>query len=96
MRKRNKFKHTVYLLAALAMLLYALPKLSFQHSSGWVLGFGLAWCAFAFMVIAAHLHFIMGVDEEKQKRLDAVRKAKLAQWQGKWEEESGISQRSQG
>ncbi|MFD2413288.1 hypothetical protein [Paenibacillus rhizoplanae] len=94
MRKKSKFKHSVYLLVALAMLLYALPKLSFQNGSGWVLGFGIVWCVFAFLVIASHLHFIIGVDEEKQKRLDAVRKAKLAQWQGKWNEEGRVSQRS--
>ncbi|WP_342548992.1 hypothetical protein NST69_08430 [Paenibacillus sp. FSL P2-0089] len=94
MRKRSKFKHSVYLLVALAMLLYALPKLSFQNGSSWVLGFGLVWCVFAFLVIASHLHFIIGVDEEKQKRLDAVRKAKLAQWQGQWNEEGRVSQRS--
>ncbi|ETT55431.1 MULTISPECIES: hypothetical protein [unclassified Paenibacillus] len=94
MRKKSKFKHSVYLLIALAMLLYALPKLSVQNGSGWVLGFGIVWCIFAFLVIASHLHFIIGVDEEKQKRLDAVRKAKLAQWQGKWNEEGRVSQRS--
>lgn len=93
MKKRNKFKHVVYMLAALAMLLYALPKLSFQNSSGFVLGFGVVWCLFAFMVIAAHLHFIIGVDEEKQKRLEAVRKHKLETWQGKWNEESRVPER---
>ncbi|MEK3686427.1 hypothetical protein GC101_20015 [Paenibacillus sp. LMG 31459] len=93
MKKRNKFKHSVYLLAALAMLLYALPKLSFQNGPGWVLGFGIVWCAFAFLVIASHLHFIIGVDEEKQKRLEAVRKVKLEQWQGQWNEETRVSQR---
>jgi len=94
MRKRNKFKHVVYLLVALSMLLYALPKLSLGSGSGFVFGFGIVWCAFAFMVIAAHLHFILGVDEEKSKRLEAVRKAKLENWQGKWNEEGRVSQRS--
>lgn len=93
MKKRNKFKHGVYMLAALAMLLYALPKLSFQNEYGWVLGFGVVWCIFAFLVIASHLHFIIGVDEEKQKRLKSVRKHKLEQWQGKWNEESRVAER---
>ena len=94
MRKRNKFKHVVYLLVALAMLMYALPKLSLESGSGFVFGFGIAWCAFAFMVIAAHLHFILGVDEEKTKRLEAVRKAKLESWQSKWNEEGSVTQQS--
>lgn len=87
MKKRNKFKHGIYLLLALGMLLYALPKLSLAGGPGWVFWFGVAWCVFAFLVIAAHLHFIIGVDEEKHKRLEAVRKEKLNQWPGKWYEE---------
>ncbi|MCL6602764.1 MAG: hypothetical protein K6T94_07810 [Paenibacillus sp.] len=94
MRKRNKFKHVAYLLLALAMLLYALPQLSPGTGSGFVFAFGIAWCAFAFLVIAAHLHFILGVDEEKAKRLEAVRKAKLNNWQAKWSEEGQASQQS--
>jgi len=94
MKKRNKFKHVLYLMMALAMLLYALPKLSLVQGTGWVFGFGVAWCAFAFLVIAAHLHFIIGVDEEKAKRLEAVRKAKLNEWQSKWGEEGRVTQRS--
>lgn len=93
MKKRSKFKHVIYMLTALAMLLYALPKLSFQDGPGWVLGFGIVWCVFAFLVIASHLHFIIGVDEEKQQRLDRVRKHKLEQWQGKWNEESRVPER---
>ncbi|WP_410511991.1 hypothetical protein PaeBR_18385 [Paenibacillus sp. BR2-3] len=94
MKKRNKFKHVVYLLMALSMLLYALPRLSPGNEPGWVFGFGVIWCAFAFLVIAAHLHFIIGVDEEKSKRLEAVRKAKLNEWQSKWTEEGRVTQRS--
>ncbi len=95
MKKRNKFKHVIYMLVALSMLLYALPQLSFQNGPGWVFGFGVVWCIFAFLVIAAHLHFIIGVDEEKHKQLEAVRRHKLEQWQGKWNEESArASQRS--
>lgn len=86
MKKRSKLKHGIYLVLALMMLLYALPKLSLAGGMSWVFGFGVVWCAFAFLVIGAHLHFIIGVDEEKQKRLEAVRKEKAAQW-GKWYEE---------
>ncbi|NGM83062.1 hypothetical protein G5B47_11615 [Paenibacillus sp. 7124] len=92
MRKRNKFKHVVYLVLALVMLLYALPELSWAGSTP-VFVFGAVWVAFALLVIAAHLHFILGVDEEKQKRLEAVRKAKLDMWQGKWSEEGRAAQR---
>ncbi|MNI63896.1 hypothetical protein D3C73_1193060 [compost metagenome] len=93
MKKRNKFKHVLYMLTALAMLLYALPKLSFQNGPSWVTGFGVVWCVFALLVIAAHLHFIIGVDEEKQKRLEAVRRHKLEQWQGTLNDGTRVSQR---
>ncbi|GAB6988469.1 hypothetical protein [Paenibacillus pini] len=87
MKKTNKFKHVVYLLLALAMLLYALPRISFGPGATWTSIFGIVWAVFAFLVIGAHLHHILGVDEEKQKALDRVRQAKLQQWQMKWPEE---------
>ncbi|SES93112.1 hypothetical protein [Paenibacillus sp. NFR01] len=90
MKKRSKLKHVAYMLVALAMLLYALPRLSFQNGPSWVLGFGVVWCLFAFMVIASHMHFIIGVDAEKQQRLDAVRKQKLQSWQGRLSEETKL------
>ncbi|MDT3425143.1 hypothetical protein J2Z22_000656 [Paenibacillus forsythiae] len=92
MRKRNKFKHALYLVLALAMLLYALPRLSPEGPAP-VFVFGLVWVVFALLVIAAHLHFIIGVDEEKTKRMEAVRKAKLEMWQEKWSKEGRAAQR---
>ncbi|WP_025693134.1 hypothetical protein [Paenibacillus zanthoxyli] len=92
MRKRNKFKHVLYLILALVMLLYALPRLS-PDGPAPVFVFGALWVAFALLVIAAHLHFIIGVDEEKAKRLEAVRKAKLERWPEKWDEEGRAAQR---
>lgn len=86
-KKKSKIKHVVYLILALAMLVYALPMISFKPGAGWVSVFGAVWAAFAFLVIGAHLHFILGVNEEKQRALDAVRRAKLREWQSKWMEE---------
>lgn len=85
----GKLKHTLYLLVALGMLLYALPMISFH--GGWVSIFGLTWALFAFLVIGAHLHFILGVDTENKKQLEWIRQAKLREWQMKWSKE-----RSQG
>lgn len=88
MKKRNKFKHSVYLLLALAMLLYALPRITFSGGWTWASGFGIAWAVFAFLIIGSHLHYLLGVDEEKQKALDRIKQAKLQQWQLKWPEET--------
>lgn len=87
-KKKSKFTHAIYLILALGMLVYALPLISFQPGAGWVSVFGAVWAGFAFLVIGAHLHFILGVNEEKQRALDSVRKQKLAEWQMKWQEKS--------
>lgn len=83
-KKKNKFKHVLYLILALGMLIYALPMISFEPGGGFVSVFGAVWAVFAFLVIGAHLHFLLGVNEEKQRALDAVRRAKLREWQTKW------------
>ncbi|MNJ47574.1 hypothetical protein [Paenibacillus bouchesdurhonensis] len=80
-KKRSKWKHAVYLILSLGMLIYALPLISFDSGAGWMSLFGAVWAAFAFMVIGAHLHFLLGVNEEKQRALEAVRRAKLREWQ---------------
>ncbi|MNJ66743.1 hypothetical protein D3C77_628430 [compost metagenome] len=75
------------MILALGMLVYALPLISFNPGAGWLSLFGIVWAAFAFLVIGAHLHFLLGVNEEKQRALEAVRRAKLREWQGKLHKE---------
>jgi hypothetical protein len=79
--------HLLYMLLALAMLVYALPMVSFNSENVWISLFGVVWVLFAFLVIAAHWHVILGVDEEKKKALERIRHAKFEQWQMKWSEE---------
>lgn len=86
--RRSKVKHAVYLVLALAMLVYALPLISFEPGAGWVSVFGAVWAGFAFLVIGAHLHFLLGVNEEKQRALESVRRAKYKEWQLKWQEDT--------
>lgn len=87
LKKKGKFKHALYLILALAMLVYALPLISFQPGAGWISLFGAVWAGFAFLVIGAHLHFILGVNEDKQRALNAIRLEKYKEWQVKWQEE---------
>ncbi|WP_238996735.1 hypothetical protein [Paenibacillus pinistramenti] len=87
----GKLKHAVYMLFALGMLLYALPMISFSSGSSWVSLFGAAWALFAFLVIGAHLHFILGVDTENKKQQEWIRQAKLREWQLKWSKERKTS-----
>ncbi|MCT2197478.1 hypothetical protein M3G15_20400 [Paenibacillus sp. p3-SID1389] len=83
-RKPSKWKHAVYLILALAMLVYALPMISFEPGAGWVSVFGAVWAGFAFLVIGAHLHFLLGVNEEKQRELDRIRREKYREWELQW------------
>ncbi|MBE0337958.1 hypothetical protein NST83_08370 [Paenibacillus sp. FSL R10-2782] len=84
----KKWKHGLYTLIALAMVLTALPRISLTGGLNWVNGFGIVWVLFALLVIGANLHFLLGVDEEKRKTLERVRRAKMKQWQMKWEKEA--------
>ncbi|MGM1019683.1 MAG: hypothetical protein ACQEXV_03815 [Bacillota bacterium] len=84
----KKWKHGLYTLIALAMVLTALPRISLTGGLNWVNGFGVVWVLFALLVIGANLHFLLGVDEEKRKTLERVRRAKMKQWQMKWDKEA--------
>ncbi|MEI7024760.1 hypothetical protein [Paenibacillus sp. y28] len=66
--------HVIYLLVALAMLAYAVPKLDLGQGAWIVTLFGIVWIGLALMVIAAHLHRLLGVDEETAKELTRVKK----------------------
>lgn len=83
MKRLNKTKHVIYLLIALSMLVIALPRISFAGGMDWVNIFGIVWVLFSLLIVGAHLHFILGVDEEKKRALEAVRRAKLRQWEMK-------------
>ncbi|WP_059054371.1 hypothetical protein [Paenibacillus senegalimassiliensis] len=85
-KRASKWKNVIYLILALAMLVYALPLISFEPGAGFVSWFGAVWAGFAFLVIGAHLYFILGVSEEKQRELDKIRRAKYREWQLQWQE----------
>ncbi|PZE21460.1 hypothetical protein [Paenibacillus xerothermodurans] len=72
-------KHIIYMGLALGMLFYAVPRL--DMSGGFTLPavFGIVWIAFALMNIAAHLHEILGVEEETKREMAKVKKMK--KWQ---------------
>jgi hypothetical protein len=72
-------KHIAYLGLSLGMLFYAVPKLDMEN--GWTVPtiFGLLWVAFALLVVAAHLHEILGVEEEAKRQVAMVRRMK--KWQ---------------
>jgi hypothetical protein len=72
-------KNIMYMGLALGMLFYAVPRLDIH--AGWTLPaiFGIVWVLFALVIVAAHLHEILGVDEETKRDLAKVKQMK--KWQ---------------
>jgi hypothetical protein len=69
----------MYMGLALGMLFYAVPRLDI--GAGFTLPniFGIVWVLFALMIVAAHLHEILGVEEETKRELAKVKHMK--KWQ---------------
>lgn len=70
----KEWKSVVYMSLALGMLIYAVPRLDIGEGFTLPTVFGIVWIGFALMVVAAHLHRILGVDEETKNELARVRK----------------------
>lgn len=77
--KRGKWKHGLYLLAALGMLVYALPRL--ELNSAWTAAtvFGVLWSALALLVIAANLRVLLTDRERERRRISAIRRQQVYQ-----------------
>jgi hypothetical protein len=72
-------KNIIYMAMALGMLLYAVPRLDIGSGLTLVNVFGVVWILFALMIVAAHLHEILGVDEEMKREMGRVKRMKA--WQ---------------
>ncbi|MBD0382771.1 hypothetical protein [Paenibacillus sedimenti] len=73
------FRNVVFMSLALGMLFYSVPQLEFTDGLTLPMIFSVVWIAMALLVIAAHLHHILGVDEEKRKELTRINRMK--KWQ---------------
>ncbi|SDT27684.1 hypothetical protein SAMN05444162_3646 [Paenibacillaceae bacterium GAS479] len=75
----GKWKHGIYMLAALGMLAYALPRL--ELDSAWTAAtvFGVLWSALALLVIAANLRVLISDRERERKRISAIRRQQAFQ-----------------
>lgn len=69
----KEWKSVVYLSFALGMLIYAIPRLEIGQGVTLPNVFGIVWICFALLIVAAHLHRILGVDEETKQELARVR-----------------------
>lgn len=72
-------KNVVYMSVALGMIVYAVPRIDMSGTATLQTVFSIVWIAFSLMIVAAHLHELLGVDEEKRKELDKIKRMK--RWQ---------------
>jgi hypothetical protein len=64
----NVRKSILYLVCALGMLLYALPRLEVGNGLSLPTIFGVIWIGLALLIIAAHLRVVLRVDNEYQEK----------------------------
>ncbi|MEW9698306.1 hypothetical protein [Paenibacillus sp. SI8] len=81
------FKNVVFMSLALGMLFYSVPQLELRETMTLQMVFSIVWIGMALLVVAAHLHQILGVDEEKRKELNRIYRMK------KWQMEQAIQGR---
>ncbi len=55
-----------YLICALGMLLYAIPRLEVGEGLSLPTIFGVIWISIALLIIAAHLRIVLRVDSEQR------------------------------
>ncbi|MFC0214103.1 hypothetical protein ACFFK0_16875 [Paenibacillus chartarius] len=73
------FRNIIYMSLALGMLFYAVPRLELGQGISTAAVFGAVWIGLALLIVAAHLHEILGVDEETRKELSRIKRMK--KWQ---------------
>ncbi len=78
-------RNVIYLSLIAGMLIYAVPRMEIGQGLTVSTVFGLVWIAFALIAVAAHLHQILGVDEETAKELSKIKRMK------KWQLEQMLS-----
>jgi flagellar biosynthesis protein FliR len=72
-------KNVILMSFALGMLIYSVPQLDFSNGYTMASIFGIVWICMALLVIAAHLHEILGVDQEQKQEL--IRIKRMKRWQ---------------
>lgn len=78
-RAVGRLVSVISIVVVLAMLLIALPTIPLRE--GWSLAsiFGIVWAAFAILIIGAHLHRLLRVNEETEARMRKVKAEKYRQ-----------------
>lgn len=91
----GKGRHVLYLLIAIAMLVYALPRLELSAPWSLMSVFGLVWLAFASLIVIANVNVLI-MSEEKRRELARIKKAKAQLWEQKLLQKASASKRARG
>ncbi len=83
MKKRLQF---LSFLMGCAMLFYAIPRFSIANIE-WNTAsiYAVAWFSLAFLVIAAQLYKLLGMDDETAKQIERVKLAKRKRQEEMWQ-----------
>lgn len=71
------FKSILYLILSLTVVFYALPRIPLIHTQFEAQLFSGIWLVFALLILGAHLDQLLGLDEEKRKRLQRLKHVRL-------------------
>lgn len=91
----GKGRPILYLLIALSMLFYALPRLELNAPWDWSSAFGMVWIGFALVIIAAHVNVLL-MTEEKRKKLARIKQEKAQLWERKFVQKVFEGKKSRG
>lgn len=72
-------KSIVYLSLMLGMMIYAVPQLHMGEGLTMPTIFAVVWLSFALLIVAAHLHDILGVGHETRQELESIRRMRRRQ-----------------
>jgi len=71
---KKSWKPVVYVSLAIGMLLYALPRIFSGKGGPAETAFVIMWLVLAFVITAAQLHDLFGMDEETRKEAARVKR----------------------
>lgn len=82
------FRTVIGIVAIVGMMVYAVPRLGVAGGDAGAAAFAVCWLIFALLILAAHLHQWLGVDEEAAREMERIRRMK------RWKREQWLAARS--
>lgn len=91
----GKGRHVLYLLIALAMLVYAIPRLELNAPWSLMSVFGLVWILFSLIIITSHVNALV-MNDDRRKELARIKRAKALLWEQKLVQKATTARRARG